>query len=326
MSILIDKNTRVMTQADWAASLEPGWHRNRMENFNALVSGVPQEEDLVHDGWTDIIGKMLALLIKGSGEEGLSLAETLELADFQKMNEVRARVDELIEDPNTAESLKAYYRQFCKRPCFHDEYLQTFNRPNVTLVDTDGKGIDRITERGIVANGTEYELDCIVFATGFEVGTGYSRRAGYETVGRDGVTLSEHWSDGARTLHGIHSHGFPNCFIMSQTQGGFTVNYPHMLDELAVHIAAIVSRALEADHTVVEATADAEEAWVQEILRHAGTRGDFLEECTPGYYNNEGKPSERSMQDAPYGRGAIAFFDVLKTWRESGDFDGVTFG
>ncbi|HUW02810.1 MAG TPA: NAD(P)/FAD-dependent oxidoreductase [Acidimicrobiales bacterium] len=321
----VDVRANRPTDPEWAASLEPGWHRRRMENFNALVSGVPQEEDLVQDGWTDIIGKMLALLRKGSGEGGLSLAETLELADFQKMNEVRARVDELIEDPNTAESLKAYYRQFCKRPCFHDEYLQTFNRGNVTLVDTDGKGIDRITERGIVANGTEYELDCIVFATGFEVGTGYARRAGYETVGRGGTSLSDHWSDGARTLHGIHSHGFPNCFIMSQTQGGFTVNYPHMLDELSTHIAAIVAHALEHDHHVVEATADAEEAWVQEILRNAGARGDFLEECTPGYYNNEGKPSERAMQNASYGRGPIAFFDLLTDWRTSGDFEGVEF-
>ena len=95
----------------------------------------------------------------------------MELADFEKMEQIRARVDELVDDPEMAEALKPYYRQFCKRPCFHDEYLHTFNRANVTLVDTEGQGVERITEHGIVANGVEYEIDCLIYATGFEVGT-----------------------------------------------------------------------------------------------------------------------------------------------------------
>src|SRR4029077_6951318 len=129
------------------------------------------------------------------------LAETLEMADFEKMEQIRARVDSIVEDPATAEALKPYYRQFCKRPCFHDEYLDTFNRPNVTLVDTHGRGVERLTERGVVAKGVEYELDCLIYATGFEVGTDYSRRAGYEIVGRDGLTLTSKWADGASTFH-----------------------------------------------------------------------------------------------------------------------------
>ena len=95
----------------------------------------------------------------------------VELADFAKMEEIRARVDSIVADRATAEALKPWYGYFCKRPCFHDEYLQAFNRDNVTLVDTHGRGVEQITEDGVVVDGVEYELDCLIFATGFEVGT-----------------------------------------------------------------------------------------------------------------------------------------------------------
>jgi cyclohexanone monooxygenase len=321
----IDVRNNRPTDPDWAASLEPGWQKRRMDNFNVLVSGGFQDEDLVMDGWTDIIRKLL-MMVQDDASRARSMEEltrTMELADFQKMEQIRARVDAIVDDPATAEALKPYYRQFCKRPCFHDEYLDTFNRPNVTLVDTGGRGVDRVTERGVVAGDSEYELDCLVYATGFEVGTSYARRAGYEVVGRDGLTLTGKWEDGVRTLHGIHSRGFPNCFIMANSQGGFTVNYPHLLDELAVHIAHIVRHALEAGAEVVEASAEAEDAWVQTIIGKSRMRLDFLEECTPGYYNNEGKPAERSGQNAPYGGGPIEYFGILHQWRADGSFAGL---
>src|SRR5215472_11470281 len=134
----IDVRANRPTDPDWATSLEPGWQQNRMDNFNALVSGVPAGEDLVNDGWTDIIGNLLVLMRKGqgSGASAEALAETIQLADFQKMEQVRARVDSVVADKATADALKPWYNQFCKRPCFHDEYLDAFNRPSVTLVDT----------------------------------------------------------------------------------------------------------------------------------------------------------------------------------------------
>ncbi len=326
----VDVRDNRPTDPEWAASLSPGWHRERMDNFNALVSGMPQEQDLVDDGWTDIIGKLMKMIRENSEGDntGLdqaspSLGKMLELADLEKMNEVRARVDAIVADPETAESLKPYYRQFCKRPCFHDEYLDTFTRPNVTLVDTDGKGIDRVTERGIVANGQEYELDCIIFATGFEVGTGYSRRAGYETIGRDGVTLSDYWDDGIRTLHGMHSVGFPNTFYLSAAQGGFTVNFPHMLGELADHVAYIVGHALNTGIETVEATPEAEQDWIETIIRKSRQSAQFQESCTPGYYNNEGQPGRRAAQNTPYGGGAIRFFQILDDWRTAESFEGL---
>ena len=321
----IDVRNNRPTDPSWAQSLKPGWQQERMDNFNALVSGGFAAEDLVNDGWTDIIGNLLIRLRKEASPD-LSpdgLARNLELADFEKMNQIRARVDSVITDPRVADALKPWYRQFCKRPCFHDEYLQTFNRPNVSLIDTDGRGVDRITERGVVANGVEYEIDCLIYATGFEVGTEYTRRAGYEIYGRDGVSLTQKWSDGARTLHGFHSVGFPNCFIVSNIQSGFTVNFPHMLNEQSKHIAYVLRQAQDMGATLVEATHAAEDAWVRTIVDLSQNNVKFLESCTPGYYNNEGKPAARSLQNGSFGAGPVAFVKVLEQWRASGEMAGL---
>ncbi len=321
----IDVRDNRPTDPDWAAELKPGWQRERMDNFNALVSGQPQEVDLVDDGWTSLIGKMLRLYLESQEGEALSLPDIMDLANLEKMNELRARIEALVEDPDTSEALKPWYRMFCKRPCFHDQYLQTFNQDSVTLVDTEGQGVERITESGVVVAGVEYPVDCIVYATGFEVGTGFQRVSGFEIYGRDGLSLSDKWADGIRTLHGMHMHGFPNCFLMSTIQGGFTVNYPHMLDEVATHVAHIVGHTLAVEKEVVETSAEAEADWVQTIL-DKGIRGGIIgdETCTPGYYNNEGKPREHFEQMVSYGDGPIPFFNLLAKWRDTGDFAGLT--
>ena len=224
----------------------------------------------------------------------------MEMANFEKMNEIRDRVDELVEDPEVAEKLKPYYEMFCKRPTFNDEYLPTFNRPNVELVDTNGQGVERITERGLVVAGVEYEVDCIIFATGFEVGTSYARRAGYDIVGRGGRTLSEKWTQGMSTLHGMQSHGFPNCFLMHMNQAAFTANFPHLLEELTTHIAYIVNNALEKGARTVEVVQDAEEEWVKTIVEKAdGVAGPGGPDCTPGYYNNEGQARSSDALRSP---------------------------
>lgn len=322
----IDVRANRPTDPEWAASLKPGWQRARMENFNNLVSGIPEAEDLVDDGWTDIIGNLLIRIAQEGSAADLSpdgLQATMELADFEKMEQIRHRVDAIVDDPQTAGVLKPWYRQFCKRPCFHDEYLDTFNRSNVTLVDTDGRGVERITEQGVVVNGVEYELDCIVFATGFEVGTDYTRRSGHEIVGRGGMTLTEKWADGAQTFHGMHTRGFPNCFIFSIVQSGFSVNFPHMLNEQAQHLAYVLAAAKERNATVVEASAEAEAEWVRTIENLARNNMAFLEACTPGYYNNEGRPAERSVRNSSFGAGPVAFIEVLEQWRSAGDLTGL---
>ena len=321
----VDARKNRKTDPEWANRLEPGWHQRRMDNFNILVSGGFQAEDLVNDGWTDIIRNLLFLVQQ---DEKLDLSEEalmkkMELADFQKMQEIRARVESSVADPQTAEALKPYYRQFCKRPCFHDEYLQTYNRPSVNLVDTRGKGVERITPKGVVANGVEYPLDCLIYSTGFEVGTDYSRRCGYEIAGRDGLRLSDKWADGVSTLHGIHSRGMPNCFIMGTAQTGFAANFPHLLSELSTHIAYVIRQGIDRGVQEVEASAEAEAAWVETIIQLAGRGAQFLEECTPGYYNNEGKPGERRGQDGFYGGGSPEYFKLLHDWRETGELPGL---
>jgi cyclohexanone monooxygenase len=232
-------------------------------------------------------------------------------------------VDQTVKDPEVAEALKPYYNQFCKRPCFHDEYLPTFNRENVTLVDTGGRGVERITEKGVVVDGVEYELDCLIYATGFEVGTEYTRRAGYELYGKDGQTLTEKWKDGASTLHGLLTRGFPNCFIVSNVQSGFSANFPHMINEQSKHIAYVLKEASARQARTVEPSQEAEAAWVKTIEDLAIMRQGFLEECTPGYYNNEGNVRALATRNGSYGAGPVAFVKLLEDWRAAGELKGL---
>jgi cation diffusion facilitator CzcD-associated flavoprotein CzcO len=326
----IDVRNNGPTDPTWAASLQPGWQKRRMENFNILVSGGEQDEDLVKDGWTDIFRNLTGNAVKDASRKlgrrltGAERAELLELADYKKMNQIRARVDEIVKDPVTAAALKPWYRQFCKRPCFHDEYLQTYNRPNVTLVDTNGHGVEALTEKGVVANGREYEVDCLIFATGFEVGTSYTRRAGYDIVGRGGQTLSQHWSDGLRTLHGLTTHGFPNCFFLGFTQTAITISVPQALNEQAQHVTHLVTEAEKRGAKVLEPTTNAESAYVQEIRSLARLGQRFYTECTPGYYNSEGATGNRSgFFSDMYGAGPLRFFEVLEEWRDTGKLEGI---
>lgn len=320
----IDVRDNRPTDPKWAASLKPGWQKERMENFNTLTSGGIVEKDLIQDGWTEIIRNLISMAnYRGQNLDRQEIGRLMELADFQKMEQVRARAEEIVADPKTAESLKPFYRQFCKRPCFHDEYLPTFNRENVHLIDTDGKGVDRITDKGIVANGVEYELDCIIFATGFEVGTDYTRRSGYDLIGKNGIKLSEKWADGIRTFHGLHTHGFPNLFNIANTQAAFTTNFPHSMDEQANHVSYIVTECMQNNIASVEASKQAEDDWVDEIVSLARLGERFQASCTPGYYNNEGKPNPKSVLSSGYGKGPNAYFKVIKQWREAGGMEGM---
>ncbi|MBB4683108.1 flavin-containing monooxygenase [Amycolatopsis jiangsuensis] len=315
----VDVRGNRRTDPGWAASLEPGWQRERRDNFLEIVSGAQVEEDLVADGWTGS-AQLLRNLVPSTAYAGLSREEREEvdeLADFRKMNELRARVDELVTDPATAELLKPWYRYMCKRPTFSDSYLQTFNRPNVSLVDTaDHGGVERITETAVVAGSREYEVDCIIFATGFSVGASDVFTGRLPVHGRDGVSLLEHWSEGPRTLHGFYSNGFPNLFHLGPAQNASSVNFVHVLDEQAVHVAQVVAKA---GGKRVEPSADAEQRWADTIRETSPDRQRFQEECTPGYYNNEGRPRARAHS---FGGGAVAFHELLREWR-SGDMAEV---
>ncbi|MQA94284.1 MAG: NAD(P)-binding protein [Streptosporangiales bacterium] len=326
----VDVRDNRPTDPDWFAEIAtPGWQQRWLENFTANQTGIgASQEDLVKDGWTDLSRRVNAKIMEIPPEERSleTMLAAYEDSDFEKMEEIRARVDGIVKDTSTARNLKAWYRQLCKRPCFHDEYLHAFNVPGTYLVDTDGKGVQRITETGVVVDGREYPLDFLIYASGFEVGTEFTRRAGYEVVGRDGERLSDYWADGMRSLHGIHVHGFPNVFVVQPTQGANLIsNVPHNLTESGRTIAAVVKHALERGHTVVEVTKEAEDAWIELLLSGRG-RMIGSPDCTPGYYNNEGQdPGPRARLNVGHPHGAMAFFRHIDTWRTSGDFPGLEF-
>ncbi len=322
----VDERGNRPTDPAWVASLEPGWQDERITNFNVLVGGGYQEVDLVNDGWTDIITRLATFMPKQGGAEVSpeQAALATELADFEKMESIRARVDSVVDSKQTAEALKPYYRQFCKRPCFHDEYLPTYNLPNVTLVDTDGRGVTRIVETGVVVGDDTYDVDCLIFASGFEVGTSWARRSGFETIGRHGVTLTERWADGPRTYHGFLTRDFPNCFLMGLTQTGLTPNFTLMLHEQAKHIAYLIDQTNRRGCTVVETSQLAQNDWQSEMDRMAMFTQDFFEACTPGYYNNEGQVGGNTgLIASAYGGGSEAFFAIIRAWRDAGDLAGL---
>ncbi|AKQ67231.1 Cyclohexanone monooxygenase [Myxococcus hansupus] len=309
------------TDEAWVKSLQPGWQQERIRNFSAIVSGRPMDIDRVRDGWTYIFDDVATQQAQTPEET----ARLRQLADFRKMEEIRARVEGIVSDPATAEALKPYYNPLCKRPCFHDEYLVTFNRPNVQLVDTDGKGVERITPTGVVVKGQEYPVDCLVYASGFEVSGDYTRMLGFDIRGRGGTSLRDSWADGPATLHGMHSRGFPNLMMFTTTQSGWAINFVHILDEQSQHAAYIISRCLKSGVEVCEASGQAQQQWWQVILGRLQQGIAFGgAECTPGYYNNEGiNPGPSAMRYATFGGDTLGFIDVLRTWRQADDLAGL---
>ena len=320
----VDVRGNKPTDTDWFANLEPGWQRERMDNFDILVSGMPADRDLVQDGWTDLFRE---LVLSWAPKDGTPLApeeivRLAEIADFRKGENVRARVDASVNDRATADGLKAWYGMRCKRPTFNDDFLPAFNRDNVTLIDTEGAGLDGFTENGILSGGVEYPVDCVVFATGFEVGTDYSRRAGFTVRGVDGRSLAEHFANGPRSFHGFHVNGFPNLFMLGMGQTGFKPNVTDMLAEHSEHIAGIFSAMAALGLSRVEATEAAEAAWLDLLFEKSQPIREFVAACTPGYYGGEGD-IDRGLLVNTYGGGSIEFTALLRDWRSAGDMPGL---
>jgi len=272
----IDVRGNKPTDPEWVQSLGEHWQRKRMDNFNIIVNGGKQDEDLVSDGWTDILRRLTGRASENANANAKmdihQLAERRQLLDFEKMEQIRNRVSSVVRDPSTAEALKPYYNQFCKRPCFHDDYLPTFNLSSVKLVHTDGRGVDAITANGIVANDTEYELDCIIFATGFEHATSWGQKSGITVRGRSGQTLDDKWADGPSTLHGLTTRDFPNCFFVQVTQAALSPNFLHIIDFQAKLIAYVLQKCEAEGIRTVEPTQEAEDAWVQTIIDSGSRR------------------------------------------------------
>ncbi|MFK0402025.1 flavin-containing monooxygenase [Microbacterium sp. NPDC090225] len=318
----VDVRDNRPTDPDWVSSLAPGWQQRRMDNFLNVLAGEPVDEMLVTDGWTRT-PSLQRHIISGAVDDSLEDAERDlrdELDDAATMNRIRDRVNEVVTDPATAEALKPWYRYMCKRPGFSDTYLETFNRPNVTLVDTaDFRGITGMTETAVLVGDDAYEVDCIIMATGFEAGVSGVISGTLPVYGRGGTQLLQAWAKGPRTLHGFFTHGFPNLFQLAAIQNANSVNFVHILQEQARHIAAIITRATSTGAARVEPTAQAEADWVLTVQQTARDVAAFQAECTPGYYNAEGTQAITGFTYAP---GPVAFHQILREWRE-GDMSDV---
>lgn len=303
---------------DWAKGLEPGWQARRIEDFSALIVGEPAE-DVFQDGWTRAFKDLFDL----GGVSPEQAAAAIELNDYRVMERIRQGIADIVADPAAAEALKPWYGLLCKRMGFSDEYLQAFNRPNVCLVDTRGKGVERIVPEGVIANGQLFALDCLIFATGFEWMTEHKVGSGFEIHGRGGLAQSDAWRDGVLSLYGIHSRDFPNRFMIGNSQQPQTANFAHTLDMVTEHLAHLIRHCLDRGITTVEPSQAAQDGWVEGVVVMAESRRAQNEACTPGYYNNEGQASLRTARNSAAGGAVNGFALMLEAQRRAGVFDGL---
>jgi cyclohexanone monooxygenase len=318
------------TDPEWVKSLSPGWQRRRQDNYHHFAIGgfARHEPDVICDFWGEMVrNAQRRLEAQGWPEPHLEhYAKAREFEDLALMERVRRRIDETVKDKATAEALKPWYYNGCKRPCASNDYLPTFNRPNVTLLDVSGtRGLEAMTETGIVALGKEYEVDCVIFASGFEVTSELSRRWGIDMIaGRDGVSLYDHWRHGYKTLHGMMTHGFPNQFFVGFYQGGFSATTTRTFGQQGHHIAYIIRQALDRGATEVEPTPEAQAAWCQHIKETGVDIAAFQATCTPSYINNEGEKEFRFYIGETYGPGFDVFDQMMADWRAAGDLQGLS--
>ena len=321
----VDERNNAETDPKWAASLKPGWQKERQKKFGEAFLGGPIDPAFVDDGWTRLTRNVRTLASKATEQ----VSNLVQLADFKTMEEIRGLVDDTVRDPETADKLKAYYNQFCKRPTFNDHYLDTFNRDNVELVDVSTtQGVEAITERGIVASGKEYEVDCIIYASGFEITSSYERRLGIPIFGIGGRSIYEHWQDGMRSMHGLMVSGFPNLYMCG---GGFVfqlgANYAHGIDVQAGHVAYTISELSRRGIQSANVSHQAEEHWISNQLDtriSSFVLGGSPDTCTPGYYNQEGtRKRYRDVRRETYSKGVGAYMKLLRDWRESNTLEGL---
>ena len=325
----VDERPNPGTDAEWVKSLKPGWKKERQANFHrAAMEGLrPGEPDLICDIWTEI-SRNLAAQFEAEGWPQIGLEEFLarrERMDYRVMERLRGRVQQLVADEKTAEALKPYYRFLCKRPLSSDDFYPTFNRPNVELIDvSDTKGVERMTPTGFTANGKEYEVDCMIFASGFEVTSDLNRRWGIDKLeGRGGRSIYDHWSEGPKTLHGTMTHGFPNQFYIGYIQGGLNASVTEQFGEQGHHIAHIIREALRRGIKSVEPSLEAQDDYVRRFKEMEIDLSQFQRECPPGYFNNEGEDRPKWALFRGWGPGWDAFQKVLEEWRVKGDLEGL---
>jgi cation diffusion facilitator CzcD-associated flavoprotein CzcO len=325
----IDERNNRPIDAAWYKSQKPGWQQERIKNFHhaAMERLAPGEPDMVQDIWTEI-SRNLSAELEAEGWPDISMEEYAarrEVMDYRVMERLRARCD-IINDPETAEALKPYYRYLCKRPASNDDFYPAFNQPNVKLIDVaETQGVERLTEKGFVHNGVEYEIDCLILASGYEVTNDLDRRWGIDRIeGEEGLSLYDYWREGFQTFQGMMAHNFPNMFFTGFTQAGANSSNSKTFIDQGFHIGYVASRALLRGATRVEPTQEAQDAYIKHLRSVAVDNSTYMTECTPSYFNNEGdQKKKRSIFGEPWGEGYYAFEAMLEAWRAAGDLAGL---
>ena len=311
------------TDAVWLRNQPKGWQKERIANFeDNITPGTHPEADQVSDGWTDFFQRVrdgMGAAVKSGAP--FKPMEVIQKVDFAKMEDLRALVGQIVKDPKIAASMTPWYNYLCKRPLFSDNFLQSLNEPNVTVVDTDGKGVTQIDETSVHANGNAYEVDCIIFATGFDVAAAAHKVGGYDLIGRNGVSIDEAWKEGMRTVHGTQMHGFPNFHIVGGiSQGTTSFNFTHALQIQASHAVDIIGKCVNEGVRTIEVTREAEDRWLEKMKTpHKIDLVAYYRACTPGFLNHEGDVDGKpTFLGSTYGGGALAYNDLITAWR-SGD-------
>lgn len=333
----VEARNNTATDPAWWASLPPGWQDARMNDMAVIVgaNGTPAEE-IYDNGFADQARDRVAYaadIRERARQAGVEVSDytVMKLANMRYMERVRDRCDEEVDDPDVAQALKPYYDLWCKRPTWNDDYLRTFNRDNVTLIDTDGRGVERVTATGVVVDGTEYPVDLIIYAAGFQAGQPeLFKLAGYPIVGRAGQSLEDLWAEEYRTWFGIQVHGLPNYFQMAAIGNGLGSNFLHGNGKQAQYVAHVVSRCLDEDIVSVEPTREAEDEWARLLAQSQSTPAAqlqlrFLTECTPGLLTNEGDPLHpRGVFKVLYGERGLGYVNLLRDWQDEGELRGLT--
>lgn len=325
----IDERNNRPIDPEWFKAQKPGWQAERIKNFHhaAMERLAPHEPDMVQDIWTEI-SRNLSAELEAEGWPEITpedYARRREIMDYRVMERLRARCD-VVKDPATAEALKPYYRYLCKRPASNDDYYPAFNQDNVHLIDVaETQGLERLTETGFVHEGVEYEIDCLILASGYEVTNDLDRRWGIARIeGEGGLSIYDYWRDGFRTFQGMTANRFPNMFFTGFTQAAANASNSKTFVDQGFHIGYIASEALKRGAVRIEPSEQAQEAYIKHLRSIAVDNSTYVNECTPSYFNNEGdQTKKRGIFGEPWGEGYYAFEDMLAKWRGTGELEGL---
>ena len=294
-----------------AAQAGPAFGAEYPRNLDSALDASPE---LLKERFDEFWGYGGFMFLGAFGDISMNRDANILAADY-----VRGKIRETVTDPEVAELLCPDTVLGCKRLCADNGYYATYNRDNVHLVDISQDPIDRLTAKGLVTGGVEYDFDAIVFATGFDAMTGSLFKA--NITGAGGVPLTEKWAAGPGTYLGLMTHGFPNLFMITAPGSPSALaNLITGVEQHAEFITDLIEWSDERGHTTIDAEKAAEDKWVGVV--NARAEQSLYPYCNSWYLgaNVPGKP----RVFMPY----LGFPDYSKVLVSvvAKDYEGLQFG